>query len=177
LLLARRLASVAEQAGAEVRGLVGRSDFVHVVTPDAVNLRPVFPLFQVMEPCPGCGRAAYDRSDQVEGRLAFGEDDVGLSVAKDWPLMLEVMDAPAARCRDVIGWRGYYQGGRHEAGAEFSMLRETAWTSGWYVVFLGLPFVDALLSQGATGLSLRPVHEIDPSASSQVNSPVALGQG
>jgi hypothetical protein len=169
VLLARRLAAVAEHAGAEVRGLAGRSDFVQVATPAVVSMRPVFPLFQVMEPCPGCGRAAYGRSDKVEGGLAFDADDVGLIVAKEWPLTVEVTDAPAATCRELIGWQGYYREGSHEAGAEFSLLRESAWTSGSYVVFLGLPFVDALLSEGASGLSLRPVHGIDPTSSSHVD--------
>jgi hypothetical protein len=154
LLLARRLAPVAEHAGAEVRGLAGRSDFVQVATPAVVTLRPVFPLFQVMAPCPGCGRVGYDRSDHVEGSLDDGEN--GLTVAKKWPLTLEAMDAPASTCRDVIGWRGYYKEGSHQVGAKFDLMRDENWTSGSYVVFLGLPFVDALLSQGASGLSLRP---------------------
>jgi hypothetical protein len=175
LLMARRLAPVAEHAGAEVRGLAGRSDFVQVVTPAVVTVRPVFPLFQVEAPCPGCGRVGYDRSDQVEGCLSFGADDDGLTVAKEWPLTLEVTDAPAATCRERIGCRWYYREGSHQVGAEFNLMRESTWTSGSYAVFLGLPFVDALLAQGASKLSLRPVNGIDSTIAPQANSPLADG--
>ena len=53
MLLARRLAPLAEQRGAEVRGLCGPSEFVQVVTPDVVTLRPDFPLFQGLRGVPG----------------------------------------------------------------------------------------------------------------------------
>jgi hypothetical protein len=172
LLLARRLVPVALHAGVEVRGLAGRSDFVQVVTPAVVSLRPVFPLVQVMTPCPGCGRASYDRSDHVEGKITSGEES-GLSVMKEWPLTLEVTDAPAATCRDVLGWRSVYKEDSYQVGAEFNLMRESNWTLGQNIVFLGLPFVDALLSQGASGLSLRPVHGMGPTISPQVTSLLA----
>jgi hypothetical protein len=157
MLLARRLAPVAEHAGAEVRGLSGRTDFVQVVTPDVVTLRPVFPLFEVMERCPGCGRVGYDRSDKVEGDLLSDEDDE-LAVAKEWPLSAEVTDAPAARSRDPIDWRGAIIEGHHRIGAELDLERERSWASGRRPIFLRLPLVDALLSERATGMALRPVH-------------------
>jgi len=158
MLLARRLAPVAEHAGAEVRGLSGRSDFVQVVTPDVVTLRPVFPLFEVPERCPGCGRVGYDRSDKVEGDLGSDAGDNELIVAKQWRLSAEVTDAPAARARDPINWRGAVIEGHHQIGAELDLERERSWDSGRRPIFLRLPLVDALLSQGATGMSLRPVH-------------------
>ncbi len=157
MLLARRLAPVAEHVGAEVRGLSGRSDFVQVVTPDVVTLRPVFPLFEVEERCPGCGRVGYDRSDNVECDLLSDGDD-GLFVAKEWPLSAEVTDAPAASSRDLINWRGAIIEGHHQIGAELDLERERSWGSGHRPIFLRLPLVDALLAQGATGMSLRPVH-------------------
>jgi hypothetical protein len=44
------------------------------------------------------------------------------------------------------------------------VVRERGWAAGWwYVVFLRLTFVDALLSRGATGLLLRPVRSFAPS--------------
>jgi hypothetical protein len=176
LLLASRLAPLAEQAGAEIRVLAGRSDFVQVVTPHIVNLQPVFPLFQVSEPCPGCGRATYDRSDKIEGGLDFQKDD-DLTVAKEWPLTLEVADAPAATCRDLIGWRGSpYVKGRHQVGAELDLKSNHAWAAGRYAVFLGRPFVDALLAQGASGLSLRPTNRIAPSNPTEADSPPAHGE-
>ena len=144
MLLASRLAPVAEHAGAEVRGLSGRSDFVQVITPDVVTLRPVFPLFQVEERCPGCGRVGYDRSDKVEGSL-FPMDDDGLIVAKEWPLSAEVTDAPAARSCDPIDWRGAIIEGHHQIGVELDLERDTSWASGSPPVFLRLPLVDALL--------------------------------
>ncbi len=129
MLLAGRLAPVAELAGAEVRGLSGRSDFVQVLTPDVVTLRPVFPLLAVGERCPGCGRAGYVRSDKVEGGLLSDGDD-GLIVAKEWPLSAEVTDAPAARSRDPIEGRGAIIEGHHQIGAELDLERESSWASG-----------------------------------------------
>ena len=166
LLLARHLAAVAEQAGAEVRGLSGPGDFVQVVTPDVVALRPEFPLVRVSEPCPACGRAVYNRDDFVEGRLSIDGGEDSLVVAKEWPLSAEVTEVPASRNRDVLGYPGYVGSeGRHAVGAVFDLERNrwVGWAAGWcYVVFLHLSLVDALLSHGATGLSLRPVHWMAP---------------
>jgi hypothetical protein len=162
MLLARRLAPVAEHAGVEVRGLSGTSDFVQVVTPDVVTLRPVFPLCEVGERCPGCGTVGYGRSDEVEGGLDLDRDD-DLTVAKEWPLSAEVTDAPAARARDPIGWRGAFIEGHHQIGAELDLEREH-YSESWQQrpIFLRLSLVDALLSQGSTGMSLRPVHSDAP---------------
>jgi hypothetical protein len=158
MLLARRLVPVAEHAGVEVRGLAGRSDFVQVVTPDVIALRPVFPLFEVQNRCPGCGKVGYDRSDKVEGDLLSDSGDSELIVAKEWPLSAENTEAPAARARDPINWRGASTPGHHEIGAELDLERDRSWASGSRPLFLRLTLVDALLSQGATGISLRPVH-------------------
>jgi hypothetical protein len=166
LLLGRRLAAVAEQAGAEVRGLSGWSDFVQVVTPDVVELRPEFPLVLVTEPCMACGRAGYIRDDFVEGRLSFDGGDDSLTVAREWPLSTEATEAPASRNRVALGFQYVGSEGRHEVGAEIDFERNNwvGWTEGWcYFVFLRLSLVDALLSRGATGLSLRPVHLSAPS--------------
>jgi hypothetical protein len=168
LLLARRLVPVAERAGAEVRGLAGRSDFVQVVTPDVVALRPVFPLVRIYEPCPGCGRASYDRIDHVEGSLFIDGED-GLTVAKEWPLSAEVTDLPASRTREPIGWRGGpwpFPEGRHEAGTGIDLQHDARWRSGRRAVILRLSLVDALLSRGATGLSLGPLHSMAPGSPS-----------
>ena len=159
MLLARRLAPVAEHFGAEVRGLSGASEFVQVVTPDVVTLRPEFPLFRVYERCPGCGREGYDRSDEVEGSVyPDPANDTGVVVAKTWPLSAEVTDRPASWSRDRINWRGCEASeGRHQVGEEFDLERIHSWESGMHAVFVGLTLMDALLARGATGLSLRPV--------------------
>ena len=68
----------------------------------------------------------------------------------------------------------YKEKERHQGGSpNLSLMRESSWTLGQYFVFLGLPFVDALLSQGASGLSLRPVHGMGPTISPQVTSLLA----
>jgi hypothetical protein len=159
MLVVRRLAPLVEQHGAEVRGLSGPSEFVQVVTPDVVTLRPEFPLFRVYKTCPGCGRDGYDRSDKVEGSLLADQADEELIVRKEWPLWAEVTDIPASRSRDLINWRGCEAGeGRHQVGEEFDLERIQSWESGKHAVFVGLTLVDAMLERGATGLSLRPVY-------------------
>ena len=155
LLLAHRLAPVAVQHGVEVRGLAGRSDYVQVVTPEVVTLHPVFPLIQVDKPCPGCGRVQYNRSDKLEGNPYRDEDN--FTLAKEWPLSVRVTDTPAARSRDPMVWGGFIIEGRHQLGEEFDLDDQRSWCAGTHAVFLGMPLLDALLAQGATGLSLRPV--------------------
>ena len=89
VLLASRFRAVAERAGARVRPLSSRQEFVQLLAIPTVTFVPVFPVCPIDEACPGCGRISYDRSDYVEGGL-FTEGDTGLTVAQQWPLTLEL---------------------------------------------------------------------------------------
>lgn len=157
VLLRSRLANIAARAGAIVRPLGGRQEFVQLMASPTVTLVPVFPLSPVDEACPGCGRITCDRSDYVEGGL-FSEGDTALTVAQEWPLTLHAGLDVVGKSKERIGWRGVVsEEKRHVVGQQLDMVEEKAWVSGETVVVVRLTFVDALLGAGALIPSLRPV--------------------
>ncbi len=164
VLLPSRLASTAERAGAAIRPLQGRKDFVQLMATPTVTLVPVFPLAMVDDPCPGCGRITSDRSDYVEGVL-FADGDTGLTVAQEWPLTLHPGPDVLGKSKDRIGWRGEVSDEKkHAVGQQLDMEKEKDWVSGETVVVVKLTLVDALLGAGARIPSLRPAVMADEKA-------------
>ena len=164
VLLPSRLASIAERAGATIRPLQGRKDFVQLIATPSVTLVPVFPLATVDDPCPGCGRITSDRSDYVEGVL-FAEGDTALTVAQEWPLTLHPGPEVLGKSKERIGWRGEVsEEKRHVVGQQLDMEKEKDWVSGETVVVVSLTLIDALLGAGARIPSLRPVVMADEKA-------------
>ena len=156
VLLASRFSDVAKSAGVSVRPLFAQPAFVQLMTPLAVKLVNVFPLFAVGKACPGCGRVSIDRSDLPEGKGDGGSTEVTITQA--YPLTLQPGFEVIAQSVEVLFWRGYVsREARHVVGERLDMLSHTSWASGQRIVVIHLALVDALLGHGARLPALRPV--------------------
>ncbi len=157
VVLRSSYASAAAQAGATVRPLVGRQDFVQVMAPPTVTLIPVFPLLAIGSACPGCGRVTYDRSDKVEGGGPI-DRATGLVINQEWPLTVEVGLEAFGQSRERVNWRGKVrQEPRHVVGERVDLVENTSWQVGSSINVLRLTLIDALLRAGASMPDLGPL--------------------
>jgi len=158
-LLTERFAGTARRLGAETLPVLGVKGLVQLVTPARIRIAPVFPLFPVVDRCPGCGRQSHDRSDEVEGNL-FSDGETGFVVAQEWPLTVEPTAEAVGQATEPLGWRGRVSDEPlHRPGERLEPGQLASWTSGRRPVFLGFPLWRALLAEGARLPFGRPTKE------------------
>ena len=158
-LLTERFAETARRLGAETLPVLGVEGLVQLVTPALVQLAPVFPLFPVVDLCPGCGRQSHDRSDEVEGSL-FSDGETGFVVAQEWPLTVERTSEVVGQATEPLGWRGRVSDKPlHRPGERLEPGQLARWSSGRRPTFLSFPLWRALLGEGARLPYGRPTKE------------------
>jgi len=162
LLVARKWQPLLKAHRVATRPLLGTTNYVQLVVPEAVLLQAERPPLVPGDRCPGCGEMTIDRIELIEGDPP-AIDSTGLRVTREQPLTIvpPEADLPALSMstRPIDDLVDIHPRPEHRVGegVPADRAKELLDRRGWNVAFISEPLLASLWDEGATGLEYRPV--------------------